>query len=349
MYFCAYKFQAKFKFQNKINLAGMKKRIAVAMGGYSSEFEISLLSGELIYQHLDRNKFEVYKAHILTEGWNIIDEQGEKHPIDKADFSVTINQQKIKFDCVFNMIHGDPGENGLLQAYLELLKIPQTSSDSYASALTFNKRDCNSVLRDYGIKTAKHYALQKGDAIDEEEILNKVGLPCFVKANRSGSSFGISKVKSKSEFQSAIAHSFAEDDEILIESFLDGVEVDVGVIKLNGDIIALPVTEIVSENEFFDYDAKYLGESKEITPARITDEQTKKVKELSIKIFKSLRLKGFARTEFILHEGEPHFIEVNTIPGMTANSIVPQQLKAAGISYREFFSDMVEVALTESH
>lgn len=327
----------------------MKKRIAVAMGGYSSEFEISLLSGELIYQHLDRNKYDVYKAHILEEGWNIVDDQGNKHPIDKADFSITINQDKINFDCVFNMIHGDPGENGFLQAYLKLLKIPQTSSDFYASALTFNKRDCNSVLRDYGIKTAKHYFLQKGDSIDEEAILKKVGLPCFVKANRSGSSFGISKVKAKSEFKSAIAHSFEEDDEILIESFLDGTEIDVGVIKLNGEIVALPVTEIVTHNEFFDYNAKYKGESKEITPARITDEQTKWVKELSIKIFKALRLKGFARAEFILHEGEPHFIEVNTIPGMSPTSIVPQQLKAADISYQEFFSDMVEVAMTESH
>src|SRR5699024_883208 len=212
----------------------MKKKIAVAMGGYSSEFEISLLSGELIYQHLDRNKFEVYKAHILEEGWSIVADQDKSYPIDKADFSVIINQQKVNFDCVFNMIHGNPGENGLLQAYFELLKIPQTSSDSYASALTFNKRDCNSVLRDYGIKTAKHCALQKGDTIDKEAILEKVGLPCFVKANRSGSSFGISKVNFKSEFDSAIAHSFAEDDEILIESFLDGTEVDVGVIKLNG-------------------------------------------------------------------------------------------------------------------
>src|SRR5699024_5480205 len=166
----------------------MKKKIAVAMGGYSSEYEISLLSGEFIYQHLDKDKYEVYKAHILKDNWVIIGKNKEKFPIAKEDFSVNINGEKITFDCVFNMIHGDPGENGLLQAYLELLEIPQTSCDFYTSALTFNKRDCNSVLQKYGIKTALNYALQKGDKIDEEEIINKVGLPCFVKANRSGSS-----------------------------------------------------------------------------------------------------------------------------------------------------------------
>jgi len=326
----------------------MKKKIAVAMGGYSSEYKISLQSGDFVFQHLNREKFDVYKAHIFKDEWKIIDENNEEYKINKEDFSVVINQEKIQFDCVFNMIHGDPGENGLLQAYLEILNIPQTSSGFYASALTFNKRDCNSVLRDYGIKTAVNYPIQKGDKIDEKAILEKVGLPCFVKANRSGSSFGISKVKKESYLRAAIDHSFTEDDEVLIESFLDGVEVDVGVINYKGDILALPVTEIVSENEFFDYNAKYLGESQEITPARISDEQTKKVQELSVKIFKCLRLKGFARAEFILHQGEPHFIEINTIPGMSPASIVPQQLSAAKISYQEFFTDLVEVALAES-
>jgi len=326
----------------------MKKKIAVAMGGYSSEYEISLLSGEFIYQHLDKDKYEVYKAHILKDNWVIIGKNKEKFPIAKEDFSVNINGEKITFDCVFNMIHGDPGENGLLQAYLELLEIPQTSCDFYTSALTFNKRDCNSVLQKYGIKTALNYALQKGDKIDEEEIINKVGLPCFVKANRSGSSFGISKVKEKSALAEAIKHSFEEDDEILIESFLDGIEVDVGVINYKGEIIALPVTEIVTENEFFDYNAKYLGESQEITPARISAEQTQKVQELSIKIYKKLGLKGFIRTEFILHHGEPHFIEVNTIPGMSPASIIPQQLKAGKISYQDYFTDLIKQTLKES-
>lgn len=326
----------------------MKKKVAIAMGGYSSEYEISIQSGNFIYQEIDKDKFEVYRAHILQESWSIVDENDQKHPIDKKDFSVQINGKTIYFDCVFNMIHGTPGENGLLQAYLKLLNIPQTGSDFYASALTFNKRDCNSVLRTHGIKTAINYPLLKGEAIEEAAILKKVGLPCFVKANRSGSSFGISKVKHPEELTEAIAHSFAEDDQVLIESFLDGVEVDVGVVEYKGEVRALPVTEIVTENEFFDYDAKYLGESKEITPARISSEQTQKVQELSIKIFKKLGLSGFARTEFILHQGEPHFIEVNTIPGMSPASIVPQQIKAADISYKDLFTDIVEATLLKN-
>lgn len=319
----------------------MKKKIAIAMGGYSSEYEISLKSGEFIFQELNKDRFDVYKAHIFKDEWYVLDEQNEKHALHKGDFSAVIQGEHINFDCVFNMIHGTPGENGLLQGYLEILQIPQTASAFYPSALTFNKKDCNSVLNNYGIKTAKNYFLQKGDDIDKEHILEKIGLPCFVKANRGGSSFGISKVKDESELLDAIAHSFEEDDEVLIESFLDGTEVDVGVIEYQNEIQVLPVTEIVSENEFFDYGAKYLGQSEEITPARISQEQTEKVKELSKRIFKILGLKGFARTEFILHQGEPHFLEVNTCPGMTGTSIVPQQLKAAHISYQDFFSDLI--------
>lgn len=323
----------------------MKKKVAIAMGGYSSEYEISLQSGEFIYQQLDPAKYEIYKVHILESGWIALDGKGEKFPVQKSDFSILVNGETVKFDCVFNMIHGTPGENGLLQAYLNLLKIPFTGSDFYASALTFNKRDCISVLQKKGIKTAVNYELQKGDKINSDEILARVGLPCFVKANRSGSSFGISKVKAEKDLLKAIEHSFTEDNEIIIESFLDGVEVDVGVIKYKGEIMALPVTEIVSENEFFDYEAKYLGQSQEITPARISDEQTKEVQEISKKIFKALNLNGFARAEFIFHNGHPHFIEINTIPGMSPASIIPQQLKAGHIDYTDFFSDIIEKAI----
>lgn len=325
----------------------MKKKIAVAMGGYSSEFEISMKSGDFIFQQIDRSKFEVYKAVILKDRWYIEDENGKEFLLNKSDFSVNIDGKEIRFDCVFNMIHGTPGENGLLQGYLEILGIPQTSSDFYPSALTFDKHDCISTLREHGILTAANYYLQKGDKIDEKAILSKVGLPCFVKANSSGSSFGISKVKRKEELQQAIAHSFEEGDEVIIESFLDGVEVDVGVIHYQNKIQALPVTEIVSHNEFFDYNAKYLGESEEITPARISAEETKEVQEISRRIFKILRLKGFARAEFIFHQGKPHFLEVNTVPGMSPASIVPQQLRAAEISFKDFFSDMIETAIAQ--
>ncbi len=326
----------------------MKKIIAVAMGGYSSEYEISIQSGAFICQKLDRNLFEVYKAYLLKDNWYVVDEKGEKYPLQQGDFSVEITGKKIQFDCVFNMIHGNPGENGLLQGYLQTLKIPQTSSDFYPAALTFNKRDCISVLRNYGILTAINFPLQKGDAIDEDAILKKVGLPCFVKANCGGSSFGITKVKEKSQLRAAIHHAFAEDDEVIIESFLKGTEVDVGVISYQGKIQALPVTEIVSENEFFDYNAKYLGQSQEITPAHISAEKTQAVQEATKRIFKLLNLKGFARAEFIFHNDQPHFIEINTIPGMSAASIVPQQLKAAGISYTAFFTDIIEAAITQN-
>lgn len=318
------------------------------MGGYSSEYEISVQSGNVVYKHLDKTRFEVYRALILKERWVVLDENEKEHPIDKSDFSTTINGKKIVFDCVFNAIHGTPGEDGLLAGYFESIGIPQTSCDHYQSALTFNKRDCISVLWAYDIKTATNFLLNKGDKINTEEIVQKVSLPCFVKANRAGSSFGVSKVKTESELLPAIEKSFAEDSEIIIESFLEGTEVDVCVINYKGEIKALPVTEIVPENEFFDYKAKYLGESQEITPARISETDTKKVQDLAIRIFKLLKLKGLTRTEFIFHDGEPHFIEVNTTPGLSEASIVPQQALAAGISLEELFGNEVDVALRQA-
>jgi len=272
-------------------------------------------------------------------------DSGEEFPIDKSNFSVTINAKIIYFDCVFNTIHGTPGEDGLFQGYLQTLKIPQTACDYYQAALTFNKRDCISVLKSHGIQTAKNVYVNKGDDIDPQAIVDHVGLPCFVKANRAGSSYGISKVKKKEDILTALEHSFKEDDEVIIESFLDGREVSVGVINIDGKIQALPVTEIISENEFFDFEAKYLGKSKEITPADLDDQQTNEVKELAVKIFKSLKLKGLTRSEFIFHNNQPHFLECNACPGLTEASILPQQAKAAGISLQDLFTNAVEVAL----
>lgn len=323
----------------------MKKNIAVLMGGYTNEYEISLKSGEVVYQYLSKEKYNVYRAHILKDEWFVLTDNNEKHKIDSANFSFKINGKTIHFDCAFNTIHGTPGEDGLIQGYLQTLGIPQTASDYYQAALSFNKRDCISVLKAYSIKSADNFFVNKGDDINVEEIIKTVGLPCFVKANRAGSSFGISKVKHTSEIETAIAHSLKEDDEVIIESFLDGTEVSVGVINLNGKITALPVTEIVSENEFFDYEAKYLGQSEEITPARISQADTEKVQRQAEKIFKILKLKGLTRSEFIFHNGEPHFVECNTCPGLTEASILPQQAKAAGISLTELFDEAVEKAL----
>ena len=323
------------------------KNIAIIMGGYSSEYKISLISGNVVYQFLDKTKYNAFQIHILKEKWVYVDDNNDEFQIDKNDFSVTISGNKITFDCVFNAIHGTPGEDGLMQAYFELLNISQTSCDYYQAALTFNKRDLLSVLKPYGIKTATSYYLNKGDAINTDEIVAKVGLPCFVKPNKAGSSFGISKVKSAAELPTAIEVAYREDNEIIIESFLDGTEVSVGVINYKGIITVLPITEIVSENDFFDYEAKYLGKSQEITPARISDEMTQKVSELAKRAYEVLKMKGFSRSEFIIVDGEPFMLEMNTIPGLTTESLIPQQAKAAGISLEDLFTNAIELASPE--
>ena len=315
------------------------------MGGYSSEYKISLTSGNVVYNFLDKSKFAGFRIHILKEKWVYVDDENQEFPIDKNDFSVLVNQIEITFDAVFNAIHGTPGEDGLMQAYFELLGIPQSSCDYYQAALTFNKRDLLSVLKPYGIQSATSYYLNKGENIDTNEIVKKVGLPCFVKPNKSGSSFGISKVKTENELPIAIEIAYKEDDEIIIESFLDGPEVSVGVINYKGKIIVLPITEIVSENDFFDYEAKYLGKSQEITPARISDEMTLKVGLIAKRAYEILKMKGFSRSEFIIVNNEPFMLEMNTIPGLTTESLIPQQAKVAGISLQDLFTNAIELCL----
>jgi len=320
----------------------MKKTIAIAMGGYTSECDVSIQSGENVYEQL-KNDYKVYQARILKNDWYVWHDD-KKYPIDKSDFSVVIGGKKIRFDVVFNTIHGTPGEDGLIQGYLQNLNIKQTAAEYYNAALTYNKRDCISVLKAYGIPTAENYFYNKGEEINVDEIINKVGLPCFVKANRAGSSFGITKVKTKQEIPQAIAHALKEDDEVIIESFLDGREVSVGVINYKGQLTALPVTEIISENEFFDFEAKYYGKSQEITPAQLTEKETQTVQDLAVKIFKILKMKGMTRSEFIFHKGQPHFLEINACPGLTKASILPQQAKAAGISLNDLFSNAIEMS-----
>ncbi|WP_372973578.1 D-alanine--D-alanine ligase [Muriicola sp.] len=326
----------------------MKANIAIIMGGYSSEYQISLLSGQNVFKHLDRSRFNPYRVVISTEKWVCLDDRDEEYPIDRSDFTVEIQGEKIEFQCVFNAVHGTPGEDGLMQAYLELAGIPQTSCDYYQAALTFNKRDLLSVLKPYGIKTAVSFYLDAGDTIDEDKILEKVGLPCFVKANRAGSSFGITKVRKKQELIKGIEHAFKEDDQIIIESFLDGTEVSVGVITYKGETLVLPITEIVSENDFFDYEAKYQGKSQEITPARISPEEKSRVEEAARLAYEVLGMKGYSRSEFILIDGVPHMLEMNTTPGLTEQSILPQQARAAGISLSELFASAVDEALKQN-
>ena len=319
-----------------------KKHIAVAMGGYSSEFEISINSGKVVCEALDKNKYEVYPIHILEEGWFFVSINGEKHHVNKANFSFSNGTETITPTAVFNTIHGTPGEDGYLQAYWALLGIPHTSSDYYQAALSFNKRDCLSVLKNFGVRAANSYFVNQGSEINLEEIVKITGLPCFVKPNRSGSSFGISKVNEMAGIMPAIEKAFTEDSEIIIETALVGTEVSVGVYNNGEEIIALPVTEIVSENEFFDYEAKYLGKSQEITPARISDKETEMVKEEAIRIYKLLNMKGITRSEFIIEKGKPFFIEINTNPGLSSESIVPKQAREAGMTLTEFFDILIQ-------
>jgi len=323
----------------------MKKNIAIIMGGYSSEFKISLKSGGVVYQYLNSEKYKGYRIHILKDKWVYVDDNEQEYPVNKDDFTIIIDDKKVVFDCVFNAIHGTPGEDGLMQAYFELLQIPQTSCNYYQAALTFNKRDLLSVLKPYGIKCAASYYLNLGDTVDEDAIIEKVGLPCFVKANKAGSSFGISKVYKKEALKPAIENAYKEDDEIIIEAFLDGTEVSVGVIKYEGKTKVLPITEIVSENDFFDYEAKYQGKSTEITPARISAEEKQQVSELAKRAYDVLKMKGYSRSEFIFMNGEPHMLEMNTTPGLTTESILPQQAKVAGISLTALFESAIVEAL----
>ncbi len=315
------------------------------MGGYSSEFKISLKSGGVVHDYLDKDKFNLFRIHINKDKWVFVDNEGKESLVNKHDFSIETENGKQTFDCVFNAIHGTPGEDGLLQAYFELLDIPQTSCDQYQAALTFNKRDLLSVLKPYGIQSAPSYYLNQGDTIDEEAIVAKVGLPCFVKANKAGSSFGISKVYKKEKLRMAIENAYREDDEIIIEAFLDGTEVSVGVITYQGKTKVLPITEIVTENDFFDYEAKYEGKSQEITPARISEIQEKKVVELAKRAYEVLKMKGYSRSEFIFVADEPYMLEMNTTPGLTTESILPKQAKAAGISLIELFGSAIDEAL----
>ena len=315
------------------------------MGGYSSEYEISLKSGEVVYQHLDRNLYEPCRIHIFKEKWAVVLDDQSEYLIDKNDFSAEIDGQKITFDVVFNAIHGTPGEDGLMTAYFDLINQKHTSCSYYQSAITFNKRDLLSVVKPYGIKTAISYYLNKGDVIDAASIIKRVGLPCFVKPNRSGSSFGISKVKNTEELIPAIEKAYREDEEIIIESFLKGTEVSVGVITYDSEVKILPITEIVSENDFFDYEAKYEGKSQEITPARISEEEKARVEDVAKRIYTILGMTGYSRSEFILVDGIPFFLEMNTIPGLTGESILPQQAKAAGISLADLFGHAVEMGL----
>jgi D-alanine-D-alanine ligase len=318
------------------------KTIAIAAGGNSSEFEISVKSAHEVGQVLTF-RYMIYVIIIRGTNWYWEDPKGMYHNVDKNDFSLTHNDKKVKFDGVFIAIHGTPGENGLLQGYFDMMNIPYTSCGAFCSSLTFNKQACKLFLKEYEISMAKALLIRKGENVDLANVLEQIGLPCFVKPNDSGSSFGVTKVKKNEELQGAIDIAYKESNEVLIEAFMNGREVACGVLKTKNKVTVFPVTEIKSKNEFFDYEAKYIpGHSDEVTPAEMPDAITNKIQRISKFIYNILGCKGIVRVDFIVVGEEPYFIEINTVPGMTKESIVPKQAVAAGISLEELYSMSVE-------
>ena len=318
--------------------------VAVVMGGYSEESVISLRSGQLILNHLDKTKYQPFEIHILKDEWYCLI-ASVKYPVNKADFTVTNDNQIIKFDVAVNTIHGTPGEDGHMQAYWELIELPYSGCNFYQSCLSFNKRDTLSVLSKFNIPKAKSIYLRKGDSIDGNKIVDALGLPFFVKPNQSGSSLGVSMVNSLDDLPKALDFAFAEDDDILIESYLNGSEVSVGVLNYRGETKVLGITEILSQNAFFDYEAKYLGKSEEITPARISKELEDLVIEMAKKVYESLGMTGFSRSDFIIMDGIPYFIEINTNPGLSPQSIFPQQAAYAKIPFSDLLDNEISLAL----
>jgi D-alanine-D-alanine ligase len=318
------------------------RTIAIVAGGNSSEYEISVKSADQVSKLLDI-EYHVYIIIIRGTSWYWEDAKGRYHNIDKNDFSLRTDEYRIRFDAVFIAIHGTPGENGLLQGYFDMLQIPYTSCGSFCSALTFNKQATKLYLKEYNIRMARSMLIRKNERNDYKAILNEVGLPCFVKPNASGSSYGVSKVKSESDLDGAFEKAFSESSEVLIETYMGGREVACGVVKTQSRSIVLPVTEIISKNEFFDYEAKYTpGKSEEVTPADLPMNITEKIKDLSSRIYDILGCKGIVRVDFIIVGNDPYFLEINTIPGMTRESIIPKQAEAAGINLEELYSSVIE-------
>jgi D-alanine-D-alanine ligase len=322
----------------------MIKKIALITGGYSGEAVISYKSAAAIERNIDTTKWGCYKIDIHPEGWFYLAADGEKINVDKNDFSIIVNSAKITFDAVLVGLHGTPGEDGKLQGYFDCLKIPYTSCDAATSALTFNKRYTVAVAAFAGMHVAKSLHLFKNIPVLPADILKNLKLPLFVKPNNGGSSLGISKVKEAGELQQALGKAFNEDDQVLVEEFISGREFTIGVFKQKGEVIALPITEIISNNEFFDFEAKYQGASQEITPAQVEETVAEKIRTEAQKAYAVFNCNGIVRIDFIYSEadGNPYLLEINTVPGQSDASLVPQQVVAMGMSLKDFYSALIE-------
>ena len=325
----------------------MKRNIALVTGGFSGEAEISYLSAKTMENNIDKEKWNLYKIDITTQGW-FYKSADKNITVDKNDFSLLIDDAKITFDAVLIGIHGTPGEDGKLQGYFDMLHIPYTSCDATGSALTFNKRYTIAVAALGGIKVSRSILLFKNNFHSTDELVNSLRFPVFVKPNNGGSSIGMSKVGSPSEeLGAAIEKAFKEDDQVLVEEFIKGRELTIGVFRSKGKIIALPITEIISKKDFFDYEAKYLGASEEVTPAKIAESVAEKVRKEAVKAYQMFNCKGVVRIDFIYNEddGNPYLLEINTVPGQSEASIVPQQVRAMGWDLTQFYTALIEDCL----
>ncbi len=318
------------------------KNIAIVAGGDSSENVVSLKSAQGLYSFIG-DKYNRFIVTIVGKEWQVQISETEKYPIDKNDFSFTRGGVKTTFDFAYITIHGTPGENGILQGYFDLIGMPYSCCGVLAAAMTFNKYTCNQYLKGFGVNIAKSVRLRKGDKIDAKNILSELGLPVFVKPNVGGSSFGTTKVKTEADLPPAIDVAFAEGCEVIIESFMKGTEITCGIYKTKTKTTVFPITEVVSENEFFDYNAKYNGQVSEITPARLSAEVTKRVQQLTSEIYDIVGAQGIIRVDYIITEGDKiNLLEVNTTPGMTPTSFIPQQVRAAGLNIADVMSDIIE-------
>ena len=323
-----------------------KIKVVLFMGGDSGEYEVSIASASQVKINLDPEKFEVYPVLIRDGNWIYTLDNGTQIPFDRNNHCLLIDNETVKFDCAFIAIHGTPGEDGKLQGYLDIAGIPYTTCDVTTSALTFNKYFCNDLAKQYGVKVANTIILRQSESWNADSLVAEVGLPCFIKPNKAGSSVGVSKVYEKAGIEDAINKAFAEDDEVLVQQFIKGREMACGVFSINDKVKVLPVTEIISKNDFFDYQAKYTeGLASEITPAPITKEQSSECRRLTEYMYRKFNCKGVVRFDYFLADNEWWFLEVNTVPGFSAESIIPKQAKAAGFSLKDFYGILVDESL----
>jgi D-alanine-D-alanine ligase len=323
----------------------MKKNIAIVAGGDSSELSVSLKSAAGLKSFIDRQLYNTYLVTVVKQTWQVEMEDNTLIPIDKNDFTFVLNGEKIHFDLAYITIHGTPGENGILQGYFRLIGMPFSCCDVLPAALTFNKFVCNHFLKSFGITIAPSLLLQRGEMLSQSDVAQQIGFPCFVKPNTGGSSFGVSKVKQRADLQAALDKAFAESDDVIIEALIEGTEVTCGMYRTRHRTVVFPITEVVSDNEFFDFDAKYKGQSQEITPARIDPALAADLAAITQRIYHLIKARGIIRVDYIIQNGQVHLLEVNTVPGMTEVSFTPQQIHAAGLNISDVFTEIIEDAI----